>query len=659
MRLADRDGVVTTMAYNAYGQPTEYRVDGVLKNTLTYDPLTGNIDRIDYGSSGFSAEFDYDTRGRLTSSRDIGGRTETVTYGPDGLPATTTDATGTTEATWTNGGKLQTVTDPSGATTRYTYDDGDRVASLTDPLGHTVRFTYDAFRRVETETDALGKVTRHTYDAAGRLKTTRDRTGVLTTLTYAADGQVARREATDGTFTAFAYDALGRVESARNNGSTLTWTWDDASRPLTETLTTSGADPVTLTRGWTDGGQLARLQDPSGTTSYGYDRQGRLSAVVDSQGGTSTLGYDGLDRLSSLVRPNGLTTRWGHGDGTIDSQVTSLGDDVVHSIVTDRDPMGFPLTVTDATGVHTYDHDALGRLASAEHPAGSGLSDESYTYDAAGNRTSWTGNPASSVSYDAANRLLGDGRHTYSYDDEGRLVRRTERGSGATTRYTWNAIGDLVEVTPAAGQAVGYGYDALGRRIRTSVGSVDSRSVFADDNPVLRYDDAGALVSRTVNGLGADGVLAQVRDGEASYPIADPAGTVVATTDASGAATDTHAFDSFGNPAAGAGTSTAGGWHGLDRDPTGMYDARARTYDPGTGRFLSQDPLPAENLYTYAVNNPLRVNDPSGQTAMAEYGAVSQNSQPERPGGLHAVAAFPGPPCSWTPRSRSVSPRRG
>ena len=624
VRLQDRDGVVTTMGYNAYGQPTDYRVDGALKNTLTYDPLTGNVDRIDYGTSGLWAEFDYDARGRLTSSRDIGGRTESVTYGPDGLPATTTDAMGTTRATWTDGGKLETVTDPAGATTRYTYDDGGRVASLTDPLGHTVRFTYDAFGRVDTETDALGKVTRHTYDAAGRLSTTRDRTGVLTTLTYAADGQVARREATDGTFTAFTYDALGRVESARNNGSTLSWTWDDASRPLTETLAAAGVAPVTLSRGWTDGGQLSRLQDPSGTTTYGYDGQGRLRSVVDSQGGTSTLAYDGLDRLTTLARPNGLTTTWGHGDGTIDSQITSSGQQVVHSIITDRDAAGFPESVTDATGVHTYDHDALGRLASADHPTGSGIPDESYTYDDAGNRTSWAGNPSSAVSYDAANRLLGDGRYTYTYDDEGRMVRRTERGTGVVTRYTWNAVGDLVGVTPAAGQPVTYAYDALGRRIRTSVGSDDVRSVFADDNPVLRYDDAGELVSRTVNGLGADGVLAQVTDGTASYPIADPSGSVVATTDASGTVAETYAFDSFGNPASG--TSAAGGWHGFDRDPTGMYDARARTYDPGTGRFLSQDPLPAENLYPYAVNSPLRVNDPSGQTAMAEYGMTTQNS---------------------------------
>ena len=47
----------------------------------------------------------------------------------------------------------------------------------------------------------------------------------------------------------------------------------------------------------------------------------------------------------------------------------------------------------------------------------------------------------------------------------------------------------------------------------------------------------------------------------------------------------------------------------LDR-ATGLYDMRARTYDPQTGRFLSRDPnvpdamVPEEtNLYAYALND--------------------------------------------------------
>ncbi len=51
----------------------------------------------------------------------------------------------------------------------------------------------------------------------------------------------------------------------------------------------------------------------------------------------------------------------------------------------------------------------------------------------------------------------------------------------------------------------------------------------------------------------------------------------------------------------------------------GLYDYRARTYDPALGRFIQPDtvvPEPGDpqslNRYAYVLNNPLRYNDPSG-----------------------------------------------
>jgi len=45
-----------------------------------------------------------------------------------------------------------------------------------------------------------------------------------------------------------------------------------------------------------------------------------------------------------------------------------------------------------------------------------------------------------------------------------------------------------------------------------------------------------------------------------------------------------------------------------------LYDYRARYYDAGVGKFISEDPIGFEggdgNFYRYAVNNPISNIDP-------------------------------------------------
>lgn len=622
--LVDRDGVVTTVTYNDRGQPLEQRVGGELKTRIAYDVGTGLPERIDYGSTGDFVEMEYDGSGRLVSSRDATGRVETSTYGSGFVPLTTTGPEGTTEATYDALGNLETVTDPTGATLRYAHDELGQLMAFTDGNNHTTRYRYDAFRRLVEETDPLGRSTGYTYDAAGRLRTVTDRNGDVTTLSYGPDGQVTRREATDGSFQTFTYDAAGRLETAGNGLSTLTWEWDDANQPVSELVDMPGLPAVSVGRSWTAGGQLAGVADPHGSTSYGYDDQGRLRRITGA-GGDSLFSYDTADRLVAMTRPNGLSTAWTYAGGLIQKQETSLGSEAVQTASVTRDASGRPQVITDQLGAHVVEHDDNGQVTSVDHPATSGIADETYTYDRAGNRTSWAGNAADMVTYDVANRLLTDGSFTYTYDHEGRLLTRTARAGGGVTRFEWNDLGQLVRVTPPSGPAITYSYDALGRRIETAVGGDATRTVYAGDNPLLRYRGS-VLESRFDNGLGADGTVSVTSGGATRYPLADGSGTVTAISDASGGVTDRFGFDTFGNPAAGQAAPPSDAFHGFEADPAGMYDARARTYDPGTGRFITEDPLASENAYPYAVNAPDRVSDPSGMTALVEYNATTTNA---------------------------------
>jgi RHS repeat-associated protein len=102
----------------------------------------------------------------------------------------------------------------------------------------------------------------------------------------------------------------------------------------------------------------------------------------------------------------------------------------------------------------------------------------------------------------------------------------------------------------------------------------------------------------------------------------DGLGSVRALTDSNGNLVQTYQADEFGVPALVQGTSSQPfGYAGQQTDAeSGLQYLRARTYDPGTGRFLQRDPMPGSpthpqtlNPYAYAGNDPTTLADPSGQ----------------------------------------------
>ncbi len=60
------------------------------------------------------------------------------------------------------------------------------------------------------------------------------------------------------------------------------------------------------------------------------------------------------------------------------------------------------------------------------------MTDESYSYDANGNRT------MSGYSTTANNQLTTDGTYNYTYDDEGNRLTRTKISNGKIEEYIWD-----------------------------------------------------------------------------------------------------------------------------------------------------------------------------------------------------------------------------
>ena len=118
-------------------------------------------------------------------------------------------------------------------------------------------------------------------------------------------------------------------------------------------------------------------------------------------------------------------------------------------------------------------------------------------------------------------------------------------------------------------------------------------------------------------GSHVDEWLAQLRSGTTSYYERDGLGSVTTLADSSGAIASSYTADSFGKTTASTGTLT-NPFHYAGREfdqETGLYDDRARYYDPASGRFLSEDPIGFSggvDFYAYVANNPVIFTDPSG-----------------------------------------------
>jgi RHS repeat-associated protein len=94
----------------------------------------------------------------------------------------------------------------------------------------------------------------------------------------------------------------------------------------------------------------------------------------------------------------------------------------------------------------------------------------------------------------------------------------------------------------------------------------------------------------------------------------DERGSVVATTDSSGALVGINTYDEYGRP----GASNIGRFQYTGQmwlPELGLYDYKARMYEPNGGRFMQTDPagmVDSPNLYEYALDNPVNLTDPTG-----------------------------------------------
>jgi RHS repeat-associated protein len=307
------------------------------------------------------------------------------------------------------------------------------------------------------------------------------------------------RQATSTTAAAkqvFTYDSNGYTASQTDwNGNLTTYVNNVHGLPtvINEAVGTPQARTTTITydANWVH--LPAKIVTPGLTTTFTYDSNGNplTKTLTDTTSNTVPYSTNGQTRTWRYTWANGLLmsvqgprtdakelTTFGYdGSGTLTTVTNALGQ---VTKIAQHTPGGLPQTVADPNGVVTnLTYDSRLRLASSAVTTAAGVLTTKYAYDAAGNLLTTT---------------LPDGSAlTKSYDSAHRLTNVTDLFKQSIA-YTLDALGDRTKVNIA---------DATGKVQRTHSGNFDALGRVLQDiggagqTTKLSYDGNGNALSVT------------------------------------------------------------------------------------------------------------------------------------------------------------------
>jgi RHS repeat-associated protein len=639
-----------------------------------YDPNGNLVTKTD--NRNVTTTYGYDALNRLKS--------KTYTNDPNNTPPVTMVYDSIANGVNTVGRLVQEYTGPSAAplTQRIItqYDTMGRVQQENQCVmgscatgGHTLQYSYDLAGNLYTETNGVTSpaiALTYNYDAVNRLSSV--------TNNYPQDAQHPTT-----LFSATSYGPVGLAGASLGVNSlssvtavTRTLTYDSRQRILTDTenghpnlaptATISGSERSYFVctsgncRSHTDGGTLtvtvngfaATATYAAGSTSAtvaqsltnalngtGSPVQATLSGVTITMSGASsytmstsgTVTEGGCNQSCHTTPDFVATLAGGVANGPLYSYALSTGGGATPGYAPNGNVIGFTDSVQGQWG---FMYDNMNRMTSGTPTAGpyNGLAFV-WSYDPFGNRQSQTVSGSSSQtiqstptftfaasatnhvdngSYDAMGNMTHDQLNSYAYDAEGRLC----------------------AVSPQAGGATGYLYDAEGQRwAKGSIGSLScnfSSNGFAPTSTYL-LGPAGEQLTE-LNGSGgwihtnvfaAGSLLATYDSIGTHFALADWLGTKRIQASATGGIDETCMSLPFGDSLTCMGPdATEHHFTGKEHDIESGNEFFLARYSGSTmGRFMSPDSGVDQhpenpqtwNLYSYGRNNPLVFIDPTGE----------------------------------------------
>lgn len=575
------------------------RVTGL---TGTLNAAGSSIRRLE--ADGFESTYSYN--GSAYVSTDGAGAYDTLSF----------NAT-TALWTWTDGdtGVTETYAETAAGSGNF------RLAQVTDVEGHSVRIAYGSGELISTVStwkagaSAADETLTLSYDNS----TSRRLTQITSTVIGSSGSPVTR------TRVRYEYDSLGRLAAVRTDLSP-----EDGS--------VADGRVYAVQYGYNANGWLASISQTDGTSlAIEYDASGRVSRLTDALSRVTTIGYDTANRRTTITDPL--------------SQATVLSYDAAGRLL-----QATGAAMGGAAFTQSYTYSANGDLATVRD----GLGRETvFAYNANGDlvrRTDAAGNVLER-SFDSANRLTAETLYTVP-DPDGAAGAALPSGAQRTL-YVYDTTAGrrrLAYSLSPEGRVTQYGYNTLGQRSTSTV--FTNNSYTATPTPSLAELNtwtAGlsaadrALAQRSEYGYDLRGQLVSVRQ----YANATVNGSDVVYA---GASEQRSVYDAFGRllqSIDGNGNASVQTYDGLDRVATRQdaggaltvytYDDAGRrtsvqlanglttlqTFD-AAGNLVSTaqsqgGPTLSETRYFFDANDRLRMTqDPTGLRTWIYYDAAGR-----------------------------------
>ncbi len=498
-----------------------------------YEPTRGNFTELEREGTGYlwtrkdRTRVLFDSEGRMATRIDLNGNT--VSYGYDGAGRLSTRVDplgGTTTFAYDAAQRLSSITDPQGRATQFQIDSAGDLVRITNPDGSTRSFTYDDQHRLISQTDAGGHTTTYHYDRAGAVVQVDLPDGSSSGFsTIGASGSAHLRPGDVGTESNPAPPASSAYTDAEDNTyaftvntfGTRTSITDPLGRTqrmhrdrddLLESQQAPGSDPIPYE--YDASGNLTRIGGPSAGAGvrddYGLTWDTDLNAllsVTDDAVGTVQGTYDANGNLISATMMDGRRYTFTNDERGL-RETATIGDRTTRFVYDNRGNLSGVLDPTG--GEWAFVRDAYGNVASTTDPDGR---THSAIYDSMNLPESFTNGAGDTVEIDytpaAANTgLLGrrpiaavasirDGRGNptrFEYDEMYRVIEMTDP-LGRSHSYQYDPVGRLRRHTMPTGDWVQYSYDPSGALVRKELSSGEVN--------VYTYDDATGRLSSLSN----------------------------------------------------------------------------------------------------------------------------------------------------------------